>query len=578
MAYDELTARLKSASNSEIEKFLAEHGDLPQASWMKLRWLRWLAERGEWKTFLNYYDPALNFTELDCLYGQYLLANGPAAAANAATEKLWLVGKSQPQACDVLFDRWAASGQLTESRRWQRAKLATEARNYGLASHLVKNLASHAKQGALMVEVAQNPALLSQTARFSPADPAMADVVGLGLRRLARQDPEKALTLLELYAPRQAFSKEEKVAIAREVGLSFAKRFDSRALAVMSQYDPELRDNNVSEWRARLLLRLGRWDEAYQLTRQLPASLADSNRWRYWQARSLQLAQPQSQQPLTLYQPVARERDFYGFLSADRIQAPYQLKNQPLALDAKTIQKVRNTAGIRRALEFHDRGQIVDGRREWYHVSRLFSRDEMVAQARMAYDMQWYFPAIRTISQAQYWDDLDVRFPMAYKDSLTRAAKSRSLHSSWVFAITRQESAFMNDARSGVGASGLMQLMPATAKETAKRFGIPLTSPQQVLNPDTNIQLGAAYLSQIHGQFNGNRVLATAAYNAGPGRVRQWLKGAHHLPFDVWVETIPFDETRQYVQNVLSYSVIYGQKLNVPQPMVDWHERFFDDQ
>jgi soluble lytic murein transglycosylase len=128
------------------------------------------------------------------------------------------------------------------------------------------------------------------------------------------------------------------------------------------------------------------------------------------------------------------------------------------------------------------------------------------------------------------------------------------------------------------GALGLMQLMPATAKETAKRFGIPLSSPQQVLNPDTNIQLGAAYLSQIHGQFNGNRVLATAAYNAGPGRVRQWLKGANHLPFDVWVETIPFDETRQYVQNVLSYSVIYGQKLNAPQPMVEWHERFFDDQ
>ena len=578
LAYDELTARLKSASNAEIEKFLAEHGDLPQASWMKLRWLRWLAERGEWQTFLNYYDPKLNFTELDCLYGQYLLSQGPAAEANAAAEKLWLVGKSQPQACDVLFERWAASGQLSESLRWQRAKLAAEARNYGLASHLVKNLPSRARQGALLVEVAQNPALLSQTARFSPADPAMADVVGLGLRRLARQDPEKALQLLELYAPRQAFSKEEKVAIAREIGLTFAKRFDSRALPVMSQYDPELRDNNVSEWRARLLLRLGRWDDAYQLTRQLPASLADSNRWRYWQARSLQLAQPQSQQPLTLYQPVARERDFYGFLSADRIQVPYQLKNQPLALDAQTIQKVRNTAGIRRALEFHARGQIVDGRREWYHVSRLFSRDEMVAQARMAYDMQWYFPAIRTISQAQYWDDLDVRFPMAYKDSLTRAAKSRSLHSSWVFAITRQESAFMNDARSGVGASGLMQLMPATAKETAKRFGIPLSSPQQVLNPDTNIQLGAAYLSQIHGQFNGNRVLATAAYNAGPGRVRQWLKGANHLPFDVWVETIPFDETRQYVQNVLSYSVIYGQKLNAPQPMVEWHERFFDDQ
>jgi soluble lytic murein transglycosylase len=153
----------------------------------------------------------------------------------------------------------------------------------------------------------------------------------------------------------------------------------------------------------------------------------------------------------------------------------------------------------------------------------------------------------------------------------------RGLHSSWVFAITRQESAFMDDARSGVGASGLMQLMPATAKETARKFSIPLASPAQVLDPDKNIQLGAAYLSQVHSQFNGNRVLASAAYNAGPGRVRQWLRGANHLAFDVWVESIPFDETRQYVQNVLSYAVIYGQKLNAPQPLVDWHERFFDD-
>ncbi len=128
----------------------------------------------------------------------------------------------------------------------------------------------------------------------------------------------------------------------------------------------------------------------------------------------------------------------------------------------------------------------------------------------------------------------------------------------------------MDDARSGVGAAGLMQLMPATAKETARKYSIPLASPQQVLDPDTNIQLGAAYLSSVHAQFNGNRVLASAA-------VRQWLKGANHLAFDVWVESIPFDETRQYVQNVLSYSVIYGQKLNSPQPLVDWHERFFDD-
>ncbi|MBA1194117.1 transglycosylase SLT domain-containing protein [Pseudomonas entomophila] len=577
LAYDELTARLKSASNAEIEAFLAAHGDLPQANWMKLRWLRWLAERGDWATFARYYDPKLNFTELDCLNGQYQLGHGQRAEGLATAERLWNVGKPQPAACDTLFGLWAAEGQLTEARRWHRAKLAAQARNYALANTLVNGLSTLGSQGRLLIEVAQKPELLNQPSRFAPVDDAMADVVGLGLRRLARQDPQQAMSLLDDYAQRMHFSKDEQVAIAREIGLTLARRYDPRALELMTRYDPELRDDTVTEWRLRLLLRLGRWDDAHALTQRLPASLASTSRWRYWQARTLELAQPKNPQVPRLYKAVADERDFYGFLAAERAHTPYQLNHKPLVLSPQLIKKVRTTPGIERALEFHARGQIVDGRREWYHVSRHFSRDEMVAQARLAYDMRWYFPAIRTISLAKYWDDLDIRFPMAYRDTLVREAKVRGLHPSWVFAITRQESAFMEDARSGVGASGLMQLMPATAKETARKFDIPLASPAQVLNPEKNIQLGAAYLSQVHGQFNGNRVLASAAYNAGPGRVRQWLKGAKHLSFDVWVESIPFDETRQYVQNVLSYSVIYGQKLNIPQPLVDWHERYFDD-
>lgn len=572
LAYDELTLRLKNTSNREIETFLTEHGDLPQIGWMKLRWLRWLAERGEWQTFIKHYSPALEFTELDCLLGEYQFRHGKAADGAITARRLWLTGKSQPNTCDRLFDLWRAQGGLTEDMRWQRLKLAAQERNYGLASYLQKTLGSLAGQGQLLIEVAQKPELL-QRQRFAASDRHTADAVGLGLRRLARQNPEQALGLLEDYSRRLPFSSEEKVAIAREIGLTLARRFDARALKVMTQYDPELRDNTVSEWRARLLLRLGRWTEAHQLTRQMPGDLAASNRWRYWQARSLQLAQPSSKDPIRLYMPVAGERDFYGFLSADRINAPYQLNHKPMAIDPKVMQKVRNTAGIRRALEFHARGQIADGRREWYHVSRLFSREELVAQARLGYEMEWYFPAIRAISQAQYWDDLDVRFPMAHQRTLTREARNRGLHSSWVFAITRQESGFMADARSGVGAMGLMQLMPATAKETARRYGIPLRSPQQAYAPEVNIQLGAAYLSQVYGQFGGNRILASAAYNAGPGRVRQWLRGNEQMPFDIWIETIPFDETRQYVQNVLSYSVIYGEKLGAPQKLVEWHER-----
>ena len=577
LAYDELTARLNSASNDEVERFLAEHGDLPQANFMKLRWLRLLASRGDWQPFVKYYDPKLNFTELDCLYGSYQLSHNLRSEGYANAEKLWMTGKTLPTACDAFFTQWAVEGQLTEQKRWQRAKLAAQVRNYALANQLVNSMTTLAPQGRLLIAVAQKPEMVNNQSQFMPADEAMSDVVGLGLRRLAKQDPQRAMELLDSYAPVLHFSHEEQVQIAKEIGLTLARSYDDRALPLMTKYDPDLRDDTVTEWRLRLLLRLGRWNDAYELTRRLPQDLASTNRWRYWQARSLELSQPNSPMLPALYKIVSKERDFYGFLAADRTQTPYMLNNRPLPLTQATLNKVRNTPGVRRAMEFYARGEVVNGRREWYHVTRHFSRDEMVAQAKLAYDMGWYFPAIRTISQAQYWDDLDIRFPMAHRDTLVREAQVRGLHASWVFAITRQESAFMDDARSGVGASGLMQLMPATAKETARKFSIPLASPAQVLDPDTNIQLGAAYLSQIHGQFNGNRVLASAAYNAGPGRVRQWLRGANHLAFDVWVESIPFDETRQYVQNVLSYAVIYGQKLNAPQPLVDWHERFFDD-
>ena len=578
LAYDELTQRLSTASSAEVERFLLEHGDLPQIKWMKLRWLRLLSERNQWPLFLKYYSPELQFTELDCRFARYQHAQGQSQAAFASAEKLWLSAQSQPNACDALFDTWRAAGHVTEDKIWQRLKLATDARNYGVANYLVKLLDTQHAHGQRLIDVAQKPDLLKQTARFNGTDARSAEVIALGLRKLATQDLDASVLLLSHYEKQVAFSPADRLTLANDIGLRLAKRFDVRALAVMEKYDPKMQNENLSEWRARLLLRLGRWNEANQITRQLPNDLSNSNRWRYWQARSLQLAQPKSQQPLVLYQPLARERDFYGFMAADHSQQPYHLQHQALALQPQTLQKVRNAAGLKRALEFYARDEMTEAHREWYHLSNFLSRDELVAQARIAYDMGWYFPAIRNISQAKYWDDLEIRFPMAHRSNFVAEAKNRGLQSSWMFAVTRQESAFMIQAKSHVGAMGLMQLMPATAKETAQRYGIALDNPRSAVIPAVNIQLGAAYLSQVLGQFNGNRVLASAAYNAGPGRVRQWLRDAKHLPYDVWVESIPFDETRLYVQNVLTYSVIYGEKLKTPMPLVEWHERSFEKQ
>lgn len=576
LAFDELMLRLPSASDSEIDRFLIQHGDVPQASRMKLRWMRQLASRGDWNTFNRHYEAKQEITELDCLHAEYLIRKGQAATGYAAAEKLWLTGKSQPNGCDSLFALYRTSGQLTGELVWKRMKLAAEAGNYGLITHLTRNFPALAQDGQTLIAVAKTPGQLSQTDRYKQATRHNADIVSIGLRRLARQDPEKALNLLDVYSKALNFSDEEKVAIASSIGLTLARRFDPRALPIMAQYDPNLKNDTVSEWRLRLLLRLGRWQEAHDLTKKLPAKLADTNRWKYWRARSLQLLSPNHPESMTLYQQVANERDFYGYLASDQLKTPYKMAHKPVQPSAAVMQQIQHAPATKRAQEFFARGEVVNARREFYHAANRYDREQLIAQSKLAYEMRWYFPAIRSISMAKYWDDLDIRFPIAHRDILTREARNRGLDTSWVFAITRQESAFMSDARSHAGATGLMQLMPATARETSQKFGIPMTSTHDLISPELNIKLGTAYLSHVSNQFNGNRVLASAAYNAGPGRVRQWLRNTRNLAVDIWVENIPFDETRQYVQNVMTYSVIYGEKLNKPRALIDWHERYIE--
>jgi len=351
LAYDELTNRLKYASNNEVEKFLAANADLPQINWMKLRWLRWLAERGEWRLFVKYYDPGMNFTELDCLHARYLLTRGGRKAGFAATEKLWLVGKSQHEACDGLFALWRKMGGLTQQRIWKRVVLAAEAGNYSLARYLARDLKTLEKEAALLVEVAQKPKMVMQTTRFSKASPEMGDVIALGLRRLLREDMDKALILLAQYSKKQRFSEAARLAFARSFGLTLAKRFDPRALGILNKYAPGLADDEISQWRIRLLLRLQRFDEAHQYIKQLPESLAESSRWRYWRARSLQLSRQDNAQSTEIYRALATGRGFYEFMAADLAGLPLQMNHRPLPGATAALKKVKTRPPVRRALE-----------------------------------------------------------------------------------------------------------------------------------------------------------------------------------------------------------------------------------
>ena len=481
----------------------------------------------EWSQLRAQYDANSQAAEFDCHLALQSWREGNQSAAMQQAAALWTVGRSQPSGCDALFDRWRASGGLTEDVAWARIREALLYREDALARYLVRYMPSQNALAELFVDTAIKPAILSQSERYRPGpgkpSDKLADIATVSLRRLSRDDPAKALSLWPYYRD-LPFTQEDRLAITRDIGIRMARRHAPEALPFMAANDPKMLDDQITEWRVRLALRTGQWQIAQNLT---------SNQ-------------------------------------------PYALRHKPAQVEPAVFARVSNAAGTQRAREFFARGQIVDARREWYHVGKVFSREELIAQAMMAKDMEWYFPAIRGISLAQHWDDLDIRFPMAYQEPIRAQAAARQLNSTWVYAITRQESAFMADARSHAGAMGLMQLMPATAKETARRYDITLNNPNDVLIPERNIALGTAYLSQLNGMFKGNRVLASAAYNAGPGRVRQWTREMPTLPADIWIETIPFDETRTYVQSVLSYAVIYGQKMGIRQPVIEQNERYLE--
>lgn len=574
-----LRKRLDYASHSEVEHFLSAHGDLPAARGLKQTWFKRLLKEQDWPRLRKHMDPDSLTAELECPLVMQDWTEGKTETSMRRARELWTVGHSQPNNCDPLFNRWIAAGGLTENIAWERIRLALLHRQDGLAKYLVRYLPKQQTLAERFVATATKPQLLSNISQYQAnaqqSDQQLADIVTVALRRLGRDNAEAALALWPAYQA-LPFSQDQRLAITRDIGIRLAKRHKAEALSFMAANDPLMQDDNVTEWRIRLALRTGHWNTVQDLTRSMPAHLQEQSRWRYWQLRSRQLGNAQSGELLSDYANLAKERDFYGFLAAERSRQPYATNHQPVLVDARAAARVNKTNGIIRAREFFARGDYVDARREWYHAEHQFNREELIAQAVLARQMDWYFPAIRGISKAQHWDDLDIRFPLAYRQPIVQQAKLRQLNSTWVYAITRQESGFMTDARSHAGALGLMQLMPATARETARRYSIPLGNSYDVLVPERNIELGTAYLSQLYGQFQGNRVLASAAYNAGPGRVRQWTRGMSPLPADIWIETIPFDETRAYVQSVLTYGVIYGEKLDIKQQVMEPSERYIE--
>lgn len=546
-----------------VESFLKqEQGTILEAR-LREYWLKTLIHKKRWAQFTkDYQNPKGANKELACydIYARFQQSQNKAILEEA--KPLWLTAKSQPDGCNVLFTAWKKQGGLTSDLVWQRIKLAMNANQGTMVNYLKGSLPAN-EQFVVQawLSVYRDPKLVSSERIFKQDHPYLRDVQVYGIKKVAKKNIDAGITLWRSIEKKFKFSKDQKMEVYRFFGLELAMKHDPKAYEWFAKVDPTHTDLAVYEWEIRLNLWDQRWDKVAQLTANLPAPLKDEATWIYWHARALDKL-GKTAEATRLYNSIHDEREFNGFMAADMRDLPYPLYQKPPVVTAEQKKALMKHKTVARALELRRLGRITEARREWDYGTQQMSEQDMQTAATIAYEAAWYDRAILTLSHAENRDNIEIRFPMAFRQSVEKESSKRNINPAWVYAIVRRESAFVTDAHSPAGASGLMQLMPMTAKLTAKEIGEPYFSTKQLLEADKNIRLGSAYLGKMYRSLNSNIILATAAYNAGPGRVKQWLppQGKTIEP-DIWIENVPFYETREYVKSVLTYRMIYQNHL-----------------
>ena len=377
--------------------------------------------------------------------------------------------------------------------------------------------------------------------------------------RLARNKVDHAERAWQDISQRLAFTASESGRAAALIAHRAAATDHPRRLALLDAVPTGAMTPALHAYRIREAIAARDWQRLAAWTEGPPQEGVSALRWRYWHARALDRL-GRSAAAAVLYEALATERDYYGFLAADHLQLDYQFNNVPVAPQTDEYAAVMAMPGVARAHELYLTDRRFQARRELYfELGRLERRKQEVLAAILA-EWGWHAGAIAALGRAQSWDDLALRFPLRHAALVSEYGQKRQLEPARIMAIMRSESAFVTDARSGAGALGLMQLMPATARETAQQIGLKYKSSRALYEPRTNIALGSAYLTRVIRRFGGSFVMASAAYNAGPHRVKRWQKAAC-IPAAIWIDTIPFTETRRYVRRALFYTAIYQWRM-----------------
>ncbi len=551
-------ARLEHALGADgaIGEFLDEHGEAPYTASLRRTWLEDLARRKRWETYLEHFGAdAETSVTLRChaLTARAALGRDDGLTQDIAAQ--WLVPRSVPEACDPAFDWLRSRNALTADLIEQRARLALADGNPQLARYLAKALPERTAAPLL-----QWAALIERPARsidelIDHGDHEVEPTTLLaGWTLLARGDPDGAAARYDAFVDARELTGRtaSPYALATALALAWSRR--PGALEYFARVHADDFDEVAHEWHVRAALWADDWTRVTQAIVAMPESLRTQNRWRYWAARALE-ASGDTEAARAGFRSVVPTDNWYAALSAARLGERFSPTLQPIAFDDDEIARLAGDEGLVRTRELLLCDLAGEAAAEWQAANERLTPSQQVQAVALAHRWGWHHEAIAAAARQSLFNDYPLLYPRPYDDEVRAAVRLTKLHAELIYAVIRQESLYRANAGSSVGALGLMQLLPSTARRAARRWGLKEPDRSDLLRPSVNVPVGAGELRSLVDRY-GQTYLATAAYNAGPGAVHRWLPD-REMDNDIWVENIPFNETRTYVQRVAWHTLVF---------------------
>ena len=577
LQYRLLAQDLDQEAGLAIKNFIQQYPTLPPAKSLQTRFVNVLAHRQDWQGILSFSPDEPKPVQARCNWYYAKWATGQQQTAFTGAKSIWLRGSALPADCDRLFSVWQASGQLSPITILERIRLAMKASNDSLVNYLAKMLpADYQTTASALLALQQNPQTVTTfAATLGPTDfTRMA--TSYAFARVAREDMDNARMMIPQLVKAQKMSQAEEqdlkeAVVWRMMGADLtSEQARWRDAVVMNSESTAL-----IERRVRLALSESDRRGLNTWIARLPPEAKEKDEWQYWQA-DLLIAQGRKEEADEILHKLMQQRGFYPMVAAQRLGTDYPLKIDDAPAADNSIVQGPEMARVRELMYW---GMDNLARSEWANLIVSKTRTQQQMLAHYANQQDWWDLSVQATISAKMWDSLKERFPLAWRNLYQQYTGDKAIDPSYAMAISRQESAWNPKARSPVGASGLMQVMPATAAHTVKMYNIPgYVNSSQLLDPQTNIQIGTQYLEYVYQQFGQNRIFSSAAYNAGPGRVRSWRNNSGgKLDAVAFIETIPFSETRGYVKNVLAYDAYYRYFMGKSDKILsdsEWNQRY----